>query len=198
VLVWNGDILIDAPLTALLDVAAERDAQVLAVTPRPAGEGTVGLDEAGSVVRLRGQVFGREVKSGDYLGMMALGPSVLARLPERGDLFGDVSLPDLAAGRKVWTRPTDASWSDLGDLAAYVAANFAWLSRAGLSSWRAPDARVPAAVTHERSLLGAGVQVEGAGALREVIAWPGARLRAPLSRAVVLSSGRVVPFDAEN
>ena len=74
VLVWNGDILTDAPVAALLELAAARDAQVLTVSPRPVGEGTVGLDDAGRVVRLRGQVFGRETRGGDYVGVSALGP----------------------------------------------------------------------------------------------------------------------------
>jgi NDP-sugar pyrophosphorylase family protein len=169
---------------------------VLAVSPRARGEGSVGLDAAGAVVRLRGRVFGEEVLGGDYIGVMALGPSVVAGLPERGCLFGEVALPGLAAGQRVWSVPSHAPWSDLGDLQAYVEANFEWLDRSGRDSWCAPGVTLPSGVALERCLLGSGVQVEGQGRLAEVIVWPGARLRAPLSRAVVLSSGRVVPLDA--
>lgn len=199
-LVWNGDILTDPPVAELLDAARARDAMVLAVSPRDDDAGSVGLDDAGSVVRLRGRVFGREARSADYVGVMALGPGLLARLPERGCLFGDVALPALAAGERVWTLPSRAPWSDLGDLAEYVGANLGWLSARGEQAWRGPGVHVAGGVRLERCLLGAGVTVEGEGALREVIAWPGARLNAPLSRAVVLTSGRVVPFDsrAEN
>lgn len=196
VLVWNGDILTDAPVAELLRLARERDAMVLAVSPRPRGEGSVGLDAAGAVVRLRGQVFGEEVQGGDYIGVMALGPGVVADLPERGCLFGEVALPGLAAGRRVWSLPSAAPWSDLGDLRAYVEANFDWLARSGSPRWCAPGVTLPGGVVLERSLLGSGVQVEGQGQVSEVIAWPGARLQAPLARAVVLSSGRVVQFDA--
>jgi mannose-1-phosphate guanylyltransferase len=204
VLVWNGDILTEVPVTALLERAGERDAQVLAVSPRAAGEGTVGIDDEGSVVRLRGRVFGRETRAGDYVGVMALGPGVIAGLPEQGCLMADVALPRLAAGRKVWTVPSHAPWSDLGDLSQYVAANFSWLdSRHPLveaESWLATGVSVPPGVTVERCLIGAGATVDGLGKLFEVIVWPGARVTAPLSRAVVLGSGRVVPFDepAEN
>lgn len=196
VLVWNGDILTDAPASNLLELASARDAQVLAVAPRPAGEGTLGLDDAGSVVRLRGRVFGREARGADYIGVMALGPQLLAGLPERGCLFGDVALPHLAAGRKVWTVPATAPWSDLGDLKEYVAANFAWLAATGRATWLGQSAKVAAGVQLERSLIGAGAELRGAGKVTDVIAWPGAVLDAPLSRAVVLSSGRVVPFAA--
>jgi mannose-1-phosphate guanylyltransferase len=202
VLVWNGDILTNAPVSALLERAHAGDAQVLAVSPRPLGEGTVGMDGEGNVVRLRGRTFGHEARSGDYVGVMALGPGVVARLPEQGCLMADVALPALAAGRKVATVPSLAPWTDLGDLASYVAANFRWLdeSGAGAVSWVAPGATVPPGVEVERSLLGAGARVSGRGALRQVIAWPGAPVVAPLTRAVVLGSGRVVPFDetAEN
>ncbi|HEY6081054.1 MAG TPA: sugar phosphate nucleotidyltransferase [Polyangiaceae bacterium] len=193
-LVWNGDILAEPPVAKLLQLALERDAQVLAVSPRERGAGSVGMDDQGAVVRLRGQVFGEETQSGDYIGVMALGPSVLGSLPERGCLFGDVSLPRLAAGGRVWTVASVGEWSDLGDLEQYVAQNFRWLSRSGQSSFRAPSARLAPGVELSRSLIGAGAEVIGSGLVSEVIAWPGARLSAPLSRAVVCSSGRVVPF----
>ncbi len=206
-LVWNGDILTQAPVKQLLEIASARDAQVLAVSPRPVAEGTVGLDDEGSVVRLRGRVFGRETQSGDYLGVMALGPAVVAKLPEQGCLMADVALPHLAAGGKVWTVPSLAPWSDLGDLRQYVAANFAWLDARTQSSiltthhsWTAPGVVTPPNLTVERCLIGAGASLAGAGRLTDVIAWPGARVVAPLTRAVVLGSGRVVPFQeiAEN
>ena len=201
VLVWNGDILTEAPVAELLALASEHDAQVLAVSPRAVGEGTIGMNEAGHVVRLRGQVFGRESQSGDYVGVMALGPGVVARLPDQGCLFGEVALPDLTAGRRVLTVPSSVPWTDLGDLKEYVSANFAWLdAQVAAHSWTAPGVSVPPAVTLERCLIGAGATLSGSGQLREVIAWPGAPVVAPLERAVVLTSGRVVPFDetAEN
>jgi mannose-1-phosphate guanylyltransferase len=210
VLVWNGDILTDAPVKALLALASERDAQVLSVSPRRAAEGNVGLDERGCVVRLRGKSYGSEAASADYIGVMALGPGVVARLPERGCLMADVAMPALAAGGKVWTVPTTAAWSDLGDLTQYVSANFAWLDRylalnphpsiLTPNSWIDESATLAAEVRLERSLIGPGANVSGVGAVTEVIAWPGAAVLAPLSRAVVVGSGRVVPFDgpAEN
>lgn len=196
VLVWNGDILTDAPAKALLELATEKDAQVLAVAPRPAGQGTVGMDEQGAVVRLRGQVFAPETRSGDYIGVMALGPSIVAELPANGCLVGDVALPHLAAGRKVWTVASSVPWSDLGDLNEYVAANFAWLTAQGADSWIGEGTEIAPGVSVQHSLIGVGAKLIGAGKLTDVIAWPGAEVVAPLSRAIVLGSGLVVPFDA--
>jgi mannose-1-phosphate guanylyltransferase len=211
VLVWNADILTHAPpVPALVELAQTHDAQVLAVSPRPAGEGTIGMDDEGNVVRLRGRVFGRETRAGDYVGVMALGPGVVAGLPEQGCLMADVALPHLAAGRRVLTVPSEAPWTDLGDLRHYVLANFAWLdahlaarhppSTLTPQSWTAAGVTVPSGITLERCLVGFGASLTGRGRLVEVIAWPGAPVVAPLSRAVVLTSGRVVLFDesAEN
>jgi len=78
-------------VSALLELAAARDAQVLAVRPRPLGEGTGRDDEAAPSCACGARCSGRETQSGDYVGVMALGP-VSSRLPERGCLFGDVAL----------------------------------------------------------------------------------------------------------
>src|SRR5436190_2325769 len=113
VLVWNGDILTEPPVAELLAMASVCNAQVLAVSRCPVGQGTVGVDASGRVVRLRGQVFGTEDQGGDYVGVMALGPTVVASLPNPGCLIGDVALPSLAAGRPVLALVSDAPWTDL-------------------------------------------------------------------------------------
>ncbi len=197
VAVWNGDILTEPPLLEVLSLAQARDAQVLALAPRSKGEGNVGVDAAGSVVRLRGQIFGHEVRGGDYVGVMALGPGVLRDLPARGCLIGDVALPLLARGGAVLSLPSLAPWRDLGDLPSYVAANFAWLTlhHGRHGSWCASDAEVASGVTLERSVVGRGVKVTGSGMRRRVIAWPNATLRAPLEDVIALPSGLLVPFD---
>ncbi|HVY45060.1 MAG TPA: sugar phosphate nucleotidyltransferase, partial [Minicystis sp.] len=56
VVVWNGDLAADLDVGALLGAHVARGlAATLAVAPRPRGEGTVGLDAGGRVVRLRGE-----------------------------------------------------------------------------------------------------------------------------------------------
>ena len=125
---------------------------------------------------------------------------ITADSTKRGCLMADVAMPELARGGKVWTVPSLAPWSDLGDLRAYVSANFEWLHARGEGSWLGQGVSVAPGVAVERCLLGAGAKLSGTGAVTEVIAWPGAAFSAPLSRAVVLGSGLVVPFDgsAEN
>ena len=143
VLVHNGDILCSAPCAALLE-HAEKGGLWLAVAGRPPGEGSVGVDAARRIVRLRGERFGEETSGGDYIGVCALGADVLVELPERGCLIGDVALPRLRSGRAVGFVPITGAWSDAGDLRSYVAANLAWLAARGIDSWVADGAEVEA------------------------------------------------------
>jgi mannose-1-phosphate guanylyltransferase len=115
VVAWNGDILIDEPpLAELAARVAVTGGICLAVAPA-AASGTVGLDSAGHLIRVRGQRHGVEVGSANYVGLLALGRKALAELPERGCLIDDFILPRLRrgdpAGRKsdrwmVTGRPT--------------------------------------------------------------------------------------------
>lgn len=195
VVVWNGDVLTQLDLKALL-AATPNEGIALAVAPRGTGEGTVGIGAAGRVVRLRGEHFGEELRGGDYVCVAGIGRERLAALPERGCLIGDVALPLLRSGLAVTTFDIDASWDAPGDsIADYLAANRRWLA-----SHAAPDGNFvhPSALVHAdveliSSVVGAGARVEGSGRVERCVLWPGARAHAPLSDVVVTTSGRVVP-----
>lgn len=206
VIVTNGDVLARIDGEAL--AARTPPAGVcLAVSPRGVGEGTVGLGARGEVVRLRGERFGVELASGDYVGTMALGEEPLAALPERGCLIGDVTLPLLRRGAPVTTLVVAGRWFAPGDgIAEYLDEHRAWLeeraavspvsSRSGvapeLASYLGPGATIAAGVELAACVLGAGVTVTGSGQLRAVVAWPGARVSAPLEDSVVTTRGSVV------
>jgi mannose-1-phosphate guanylyltransferase len=195
VLVWNGDILADPPIEALLANVA-RDQFCFGVAPRPLGTGTVGLDRENNVVRLRGERFGEETHSADYVGVLTLGADALAALPERGCWLGDGVLPLLRAGGTVRSVPVTTPWTDAGDPSALLAANLAWLSARGLDSFVVPGAEVAAEVELRSSVIGAGARVRGQGLLERCVVCPGAVAVAPLSDAIVAPSGRVVPVRA--
>ncbi len=185
VLVWNGDILCDLDPAALLERHASGGAAAtLAVSPRPAGEGNVGLDGRGRIVRLRQERFGEEVRGGAFLGIHVLGPRLRAGLPVTGCLVGDVYLP-LLRGRELelMGHETDAAFLDVGTIAAYLEANARWLARHGLASFVHPEADVAAGVDVRGSVVGSGARVR-ADATGAVI-WPGAAVDAPVSCAVV-------------
>jgi mannose-1-phosphate guanylyltransferase len=191
VLVWNGDILVEPPIAALLANTAD-DGFCFGVAPRACGEGTVGLDEQGRVVRLRGERFGTETQSGDYVGVLALGERMLARLPERGCLFGDAALPWLRAGGQIRSVPVTQPWTDAGDPASLLRANLAWLAARGLDSFVAAGAEVSQRVELNASVIGAGARVEGQGLLERCVVCPGATVTAPLRERIVAPSGRLV------
>jgi mannose-1-phosphate guanylyltransferase len=192
VVIWNGDILADVDVKALIAAhRAEGAASTLAVAPRAAGEGTVGIGDDGRVVRLRGQRFGEEVTSGDFLGVRVLGPALRARLPAPGCFIDDGYLPALREGRRLATFAVPGPWDDIGTVGAYLAANARWLLRTGLGSHVGAGARVDPGVDLTGTVVGAGAVVRGAGALTRSVIWPGARAEAPLDGAVVTTRGTI-------
>jgi mannose-1-phosphate guanylyltransferase len=196
VLVVNGDVLARYDATAAL-AATPADGISVVLAPRPAGAGNVGVGADGSVVRLRGERFGVETASGDYLCAMGLGERVLDELPEEGCLIGDVALPLLRRGAPVRSVLGTPNWSAPGDsITSYLDANLAWLAGRGEgaeTSWAGEDAQVGGEVELVSSIVGAGADVRGAGRLERVVVWPGAQVFAPLRDAVVTRSGLVVP-----
>ena len=193
IIVWNADVLV-APPFAALDAAASAGGLVFAMAPLPAGQGTLGVDALGDVVRLRGEPFGEEASGGDYVGVAALGADVLAELPELGCLVADVALPRLRSGSPIRTVPVSGPFIDIGSLGTYLAANLEWLARRSGpgGSFLGEGARVDAGVVVASSIVGAGAHIEGSGLLDHCVIWPGATAQAPLSRSIVTRRGRVV------
>lgn len=190
VLLVNGDIAGDLPLRDLLD---DGDLGLtLAVVPRSVGTGTVGVDERGHVVRLRGQCFGVESYGADYMGVAHLGERCLASLPEGGCLIGDYALPHLRAGGSVAARCVSSDFIDVGTLESYHSANLRAVGPEG-ASLVAPGAKVNGAVSLMRSVIGQHAEVVGQGLVEECVVLAGARATAPLYRCIVLPNGQVVP-----
>lgn len=193
VLVWNGDILTPLDVAALRDHhARSADLATLVVSIRPRGEGTVGLDAAGRVVRLRGERFGDEALGGDYLGIALLSFDFRRTLPAPGCLVGDGFLPWLRAGRALGTFVWDAGWDDIGDVRAYLAANARWLARSNLPYFVGETAIVSPGVDVAGAVVGAGARVFGDGSLAGAVVWPGSTVTRPEPRAVHTTEGRVV------
>lgn len=192
VVVWNGDILADLDVGDLLARhALASAAATLAVAPRACGEGTVGLDAAGDVVRLRGERFGTETTGGDFLGIQVIDEALRRRLPAVGCLVGDGYLPALRRGERVAASVVSATWADVGTVGAYLAANERWLARLGRAAFVGAGASIAQGVDLEGSVVGAGAIVRGRGALRRCVVWPGATATAPLDEAVVTTGGHI-------
>lgn len=198
VVVWNGDILADLEVSDLLR-AHERwrakgagEGATLAVGPRPAGEGTVGLGEDGRVVRLRGEVFGEERAGGDFLGISVVSEALRRALPIPGCLVGEGLLPLLRSGGRVGSFVTEAAWDDVGSIEAYLRANARWLEGRGEAYFVGDRAKVGAGVRLASSVVGEGATVGGEGGIEGCVIWPGAAATAPLRGAIVTTGGQVV------
>lgn len=196
VIVWNGDILSDVDVTALVAAheAAGADA-TLAVVPRERGQGNVGLAGDGRVVRLRGERSGEEASGADFIGVQVVGERARATLPERGCLVGDVHIPALRAGGRLAAYVVSGAFLDVGSVAAYVEANRAWLRARGARSWI--DAGAVVSARTDGSIVGARARVD-ADAI-DCVVWPGAHVRAPVRDAIVTPHGAVpIPSSARH
>jgi len=183
-IVVNGDILADLDFATLVRCHVTRGpfATLAVAQPKPAGEGTLGLDAEGRVVRLRGERFGDEVRSADFVGAQAISTRARANLPREGCLVGDLYLPALRRGVELFACVAAERFWDIGTPAAYLACNLDWLERRGARSFVAGT--VAPEVELDRAIIAAGATVRGEGLLRDVVVWPGATVVAPLHQAV--------------
>jgi mannose-1-phosphate guanylyltransferase len=193
IVIWNGDILApELDVRALLGAFSEIGAPALwVVEPAAVGCGTVGLDETGGIVRLRGEVFGREVSGGEYLGIQVMSSPLRETLPREGCLVADVALPLLRRGGRIASFPFRDEWHDVGHPTALLRANLRWLERRHLGSWRSEDADVAPGASLHQSLIGAGARVGGVGAVTESVIFPGAEVLAPCHRMLVARTCRL-------
>ncbi len=161
----------------------------LAIVPRPRGQGTVGIDAGGFVVRLRGERFGEEVAGGDFLGVSVVTEALRRTLPIPGCLVGEGMLPWLRSGGTIGTFRADVTWEDIGSVDAYLRANARWLHDTGRSSFTAATAHVAPGIETKSSVIGEGATVTGEGLLEGCVIWPGAVARAPATRTVFTTGG---------
>ncbi len=194
-IVVNGDIVGELPVAELLSLRV--DGLCLALCPTELGHGTVGVGERGQVVRLRGECFGQEVRSGNYMGVSRLGEMCLETLPEMGCLIGDWALPHLRKGGSVDTVFHSGAFEDIGDPHAYWLAHMNWLDRHKQDSLIDATAAVAFRAKVARSVLGPGCVIEGEGTIDQCVVLEGARVSAPLSRTVVTPAGVLMPIQAE-
>jgi len=194
VVVWNGDVLAEPDLGALLEPTAkgvDGALATLAVLPRPRGEGNIGVGRGGRIVRMRSERAAgvppeAEIEGGYFIGVHVLGARLRSRLPARGCLVGDVYLPVLRQAEVLRAVRYEGPFFDVGSLQAYLEANLAWLDRRALGAFRGRGASIDPRATLERSVIGAGAVVRGRGALTRCVVWPGARATAPIADAIVL------------
>lgn len=187
VVVWNGDMLLEEPPLVALRQRLDSGAALCLAVARPTQSqiGTVGLGAKSRVVRLRGERFGIETHSADYVGLVGLAGECLGNLPDLGDLVGEVCLPRMRAGLPIETVEARGKWWDIGSPDRYAKANFDWLRQRGLDNWQHPQAQVAPTAALSGCVVGERATVRGSGRLEHVVVWPGASAQAPLRGAIV-------------
>lgn len=194
VAVWNGDILADVDVRALIAALDAHPGALAALAVHDLGapgHGNLGVAADGRVVRLRKQSFpalGDEVHGALFSAVHVLARPLVDRAPAEGCLVGDVYLPALAEGAELRAVTWSGAWHDIGDPASYLAANLAQLD--ARRAWVLECASVAATVVLDASVVGAGAHVVGEGVLREVVVWPGATIAAPRTRAIAAFDGQ--------
>jgi mannose-1-phosphate guanylyltransferase len=220
IVLWNGDILFEVDLAAI--VAAHRESQALAtlvLAPMPEGAryATVDVDGAMTVRRIAGIGPGGEALVPlHFTGVHVLAPALLDHVPASPfacDVNRLVYPPLLASGR-VRAVVAGGYWNDLGTPQRYLQANldllcgeapvalpgadpFAGMEARGSRIFVGEGASVdPAARLHGPVLVGRGAVVEaGAGVGPGAVLGAGSRVGrgATVERAVVWPGTAIAP-----
>jgi mannose-1-phosphate guanylyltransferase len=186
VLVYSADIVASIDLRRLAAAhTGHGDGATLVIRRRARGEGNVGVDGTGRVVRIRRDRIAEEAYGGEFLAVHVLGADLRRLLPARGCLVGDVYIPALHRGVVLRAHRHTAPFFDIGTPGAYRDANVAWLAERHAPHWTGAGARVDPRVELDRTIVGAGAVVGGSGTLERCVGWPGATAMAPLADAIV-------------
>ncbi|MFO0628316.1 MAG: NDP-sugar synthase [Polyangiales bacterium] len=204
--VFNGDVLAAPDLRRAAEVHRASDAWmtlILREDPRAAALGAIEVDDHGRVRRMLGEGPApvERLHACVFTGIYLISRRVADDLPVEGCVVRHTLRRLLARGERVMGVRDDGPWHDLGTPARYAEAQFALLrgelqgfagSPGGL--YQGASVRVPEGVSlRGPAALGDGVFVEGEGEIARVVAWPGARLRAP-AHDLIATPRSVVPF----
>jgi mannose-1-phosphate guanylyltransferase len=189
IVLWNGDILFDVDLAAV--VAAHRESgalatMVLAPMPEGAGYATVDVDQGMLVRRIAGIGPGGEALVPlHFTGVHVLSPALLDHVPGHPfacDVNRSVYPPLLAAGR-VHAVVAGGYWNDLGTPERYLEANLDLLSGKATVPLPGADPLSGAVARAGRVFVAEGASVD-----------PSARLRGPVlvAAGAALEAGAIV------
>jgi mannose-1-phosphate guanylyltransferase len=187
---FNGDVLTDLDLSAVLDWHREREAEatiVLHAVEDPSAYGVVPTDETGRVLGFvekppRGEAPTNLINAGIYI----FEPSILDRIPVQQAWSAERQLfPQLVEeGARLYAQGTDAYWMDIGTPEKYVQANLDAL----LGSYRVPGLSVEDGAV----LKGADVSINTSASVKACCLGDGCRVEdAIVEESVLLEGARV-------
>jgi mannose-1-phosphate guanylyltransferase len=192
VLVWNADMFGTPDLGPLVALLQRQDAAgtMLVGPTRPPGQGTLGLDDTGAVVRIRAhRGSAPEVASADYLGIGAFSPRIRATLRAPGCLIEDGVIPALLRGERVLTCHASAPVADVGSLGELLRVNLAALEVQKRERWIDPSVAVADDTSLDRVVVARGATIADGARAARCLVLPGARLSGDLRSSIVHPRG---------
>lgn len=205
--VFNGDVLTDVDLGALLSFHREREAEAtILLTPveDPSAFGVVPTEEGGRVTGFiekpaRDEAPTNMINAGIYV----LEPSVLERIPQGKEWSAERALfPELVSeGARLYALPTNAYWMDVGTPDKYLRANMDAIDgRFAMDSGVAVEAsaEVDDEASVASSCVGANVCVESGARIEGSVLLPDVTVAAgAVVKDSILGEGAVVAAGAE-
>lgn len=201
-LAFNGDVLTDTDLGALVAFHREREAEatiLLAPVDDPSIYGVVPTDDEGRVTAfIEKPPPGTAPTNLINAGVYVLEPSVLDRIPA-GEPWSieRATFPELVEeGARLFGLRTDSYWIDIGTPEKYLQVNLDALEgRIALRGAAAPDARIAGDARVSCSCLGSGVTVEPGAQVAESVLLPGVTVGegARVRRSILGEGVKVAP-----
>ena len=214
VVVFNGDILCDVDLTALLEACpADGAAMAIREVPELGGINPVVIDADGVVQRI-GEITAVDgaapcVRTGPgthFTGIHAMSRAALEALPMEGfSCVVRTAYRDLVPQHRIRAITHPGTWVDAGTPARYLAANLDALagrlalpvdpwkrgSRGAGGSWVGPDAAVAGRISG--SIIGHGATVPASASLTDCVVWDGVAVPPGTHRsAIIYGDGEVL------
>ena len=188
-LAFNGDVLTDVDLDAIVAWHGERGAEatiVLTPVDDPSAYGVVPTERSGRVLGFiekppRDEAPTNLINAGVYV----LEPRVLDRIPQGSVYSAERELfPEIVAEGRMYALGTTAYWMDIGTPEKFLQANLDALSgRYSFDRMRPPDkgsnllaegARVHPSARVSSSCLGSGARVDAGATVERAVLLPGA------------------------
>jgi mannose-1-phosphate guanylyltransferase len=199
--VFNGDVITEIDITALVAFHHDRDAlATIALTPvdDPSRFGVVPTDDEGRVLAFIEKPAAAEAPTNLInAGIYVLEPSVLASIPPGRSSIERDTFPRLSAEGRLYALASEAPWIDIGTPAAYLEANLAMAdtdvvlgegvrlddgarvtgSVVLAGAVIAKDAVVRGSIVGRRAVIGEGAVIDGLSVIGDgAVVPPGARL----------------------
>ena len=201
-LVYNGDILADMPLKALLERHRGSGAIATLLLRPGGGKANVLFDPAAGEIRdLRGELGAAEGAPVVYSGIALFEQGIFDWIPSEGPYsVVDALITAMKAGNKVGGMLVEQGlWIDLGTPASYLEAHRilatgstpSYLAEAGWPLPIHPEARVfPGAVFEGSVAVGPGAVIGKNARIKDSVVWPGAIIGADAVIEECVVSGR--------